>query len=80
MIGTYDAVVTPHGNHFIEQVMYFLTEGYNIKDSISMAQASFIDYFDQKNSDGETGIYLYAYNTYQMYYPIIYIGDVFQKL
>lgn len=76
-IGTYDTVITPDGNHFLNQVMSQLAMGKNLKEAIKTAQDSFMEYCQSNNSDG---VFLESYGITQLYYPIIYVGDVYQKL
>lgn len=69
-IGTYDTVYTPDGNLFIEKVFEFLQQDNNLKTAIAMAQASF-----QPEAN-----FLPSYNMHQQHYPIIFVGDIYQKL
>lgn len=71
-LGTFDTSITYHADAFVQQLVEHLLSGKSLKESIKKAQT----YFD----DNDIDIPLYHYHRSTQNYPIIYTGDIYQKI
>ena len=73
-IATFDTVYSHNSDYFLKRFCINLNKGYNVETAIWMAQYE----VDQQNPD-----YLVTLPSYDMRtkcYPVIYTGDVYQRI